>query len=132
MKFEPETANDPVALSSSAADSIPFYLANLSEEEKMQLGHQLKDTVPLCDFNGVRCPQSDFKTFYDESLGRAGNPKKFVFKLWHPAGNCFTFNFPNPSLYNTARPGADSGLTVLLQSLFYDVYQKPDLLPFHS
>ena len=49
--------------------TIPFYLAPLSEEERLAYGHQLNATIPQCTFDGVKCDLDDFETFSDNALG---------------------------------------------------------------
>ena len=74
--------------------------------------------VPLCSYNGKSCDSEDFGTFYDESLGKTvkKNLDGYIFHTSFPAGNCFTFNPDIPAKYTADRPGAQSGLVLLLQS----------------
>lgn len=64
-----DPGGDFLSFSAATADLLPFYMANYSAAGKRDFGHQLADAVPLCTFNGVKCEDGDFKTFYDEGLG---------------------------------------------------------------
>ncbi|XP_043925856.1 amiloride-sensitive sodium channel subunit gamma-like [Protopterus annectens] len=50
-------------------------LSMLSEEQQLEIGHQLDDMLFFCSFHGGQCNKSFFTTF-----------------LNHKFGNCFTFN----------------------------------------
>lgn len=47
--------SDPVALSSTVISSFPFMLDALSEAEKIDIGHALQETVPICIYDGAKC-----------------------------------------------------------------------------
>ncbi|XP_040200386.1 amiloride-sensitive sodium channel subunit gamma-like [Rana temporaria] len=85
--------------------NFAFALSQLSTQDQMELGHQLKDMLISCVFHNEVCNESYFTTFL--------NPK---------LGNCYTFNGPNyPSsriqqtdVLNATKAGFSYGLTMEL------------------
>ncbi|XP_066292698.1 amiloride-sensitive sodium channel subunit alpha-like [Branchiostoma lanceolatum] len=83
--------------------NFTIMIANKNETERKQLGHQKKDFIQKCTYNGRPCSGKNFVQFLDEKYG-----------------NCFTFNkgiTNNGSkipIRNVTQPGPLHGLQVLL------------------
>lgn len=72
---------------------------SLTEDARIKFGHQAKDFIKSCSFNGEDCSYADFTVHSDDSYG-----------------NCFTFNKVNASKapLKTSFIGPNSGLTLEL------------------
>eukprot|EP00058_Branchiostoma_floridae_P010016 XP_002595504.1 hypothetical protein BRAFLDRAFT_69095 [Branchiostoma floridae] len=83
--------------------NFTIMIAHKNETQRQQLGHQKKDFIQKCTYNGRPCSGKNFVQFLDEKYG-----------------NCFTFNkgiTNNGSkipLRNVTQPGPLYGLQVLL------------------
>ena len=78
---------------------------NLLDYEKKLLGHDLKDILMLCIFNGGICNANDFTWSYDQLYG-----------------NCFTFNSGiNKPLKESNMAGTYYGLQIVF---YINVYEK--------
>jgi len=81
------------------SDALPYFLAELDEESRWKIGHQLEEILEFCLYDSVRCGVTDFKPYFDDS-----------------AGNCFTFNWDLQNRRHTRRAGEGYGLNVQLFS----------------
>ncbi|XP_072255100.1 epithelial sodium channel subunit alpha-like [Pyxicephalus adspersus] len=85
--------------------NFAFALSQLSTQDQMELGHQLKDMLISCAFHDEVCNESYFTPFF--------NPK---------LGNCYTFNGPKllsssihqTEVLNATKAGFSYGLTMEL------------------
>ncbi|XP_022106897.1 degenerin mec-10-like [Acanthaster planci] len=74
------------------------HLANLTETQRMDMGHLLEDMLLDCQWQGYPCSPANFTSFYHYKFG-----------------NCYTFNsFRFGESLKTSRPGPLYGLTLEL------------------
>ncbi|XP_068128932.1 amiloride-sensitive sodium channel subunit beta-like [Hyperolius riggenbachi] len=104
--FAPSEGETEDGLHNPASErNFAFALSQLSTQDQMELGHQLKDMLISCVFHGEPCNESFFTPFL--------NPK---------LGNCYTFNGPRhesstiqqADILNATKAGFSYGLTMEL------------------
>ncbi|XP_030068656.1 epithelial sodium channel subunit gamma isoform X2 [Microcaecilia unicolor] len=73
------------------------YLANMSMEEKIQMGYSAEEFIVMCKYDGISCDYRNFTLFH------------------HPLyGNCYTFNGGQDDVLMSSMGGQSYGLQVVL------------------